>query len=66
MYQQYILWHCGDYQNRISPLKLFDNNDVSFLGKRARMNLNEVKNLMATIDEEGKLFCLNMSYLMNR
>lgn len=34
-------------------MKLFDNSDVSFLGKRARMNLNEVKNLMATIDEEA-------------
>lgn len=51
--EMYILWHCGDYQNRISPMKLFDNTDVSFLGKRARMNLNEVKNLMATIDEEA-------------
>jgi len=49
----YILWHCGDYQNRISPMKLFGNSDVNFLGKRARMNLNEVKNLMATIDEEA-------------
>ncbi|KAL7543240.1 hypothetical protein ACHAXR_012557 [Thalassiosira sp. AJA248-18] len=51
--EMYIIWHCGDYQNRISPMKLFDNSDVSFLGKRARMNLNEVKNLMATIDEEA-------------
>lgn len=51
--EMYILWHCGDYQNRISPMKLFDNSDVSFLGKRARMNLNEVKNLMGTIDEEA-------------
>jgi len=49
----YMLWHCGDYQNRISPMKSFDNSDVNFLGKRARMNLNEVKNLMATIDEEA-------------
>jgi len=49
----YMHWHCGDYQNRISPMKYFQNTDVSFLGKRARMNLNEVKNLMATIDEEA-------------
>lgn len=51
--EMYILWHCGDYQNRISPMKLFGNSDVNFLGKRVRMNLNEVKNLMATIDEEA-------------
>ena len=34
-------------------MKFFQNSDVSFLGKRARMNLNEVKNLMATINEEA-------------
>lgn len=33
-------------------MKLFESSDVNFLGKRARMNLNEVRNLMATIDEE--------------
>jgi len=52
--EMYILWHCGDYQNRISPMKHFQNSDVTFLGKRARMNLNEVKNLMCIIDEEAK------------
>jgi len=51
--EMFIIWHCGDYQNRISPMKFFQNSDVSFLGKRARMNLNEVKNLMATINEEA-------------
>eukprot|EP00584_Thalassiosira_punctigera_P018498 CAMPEP_0172554986 /NCGR_PEP_ID=MMETSP1067-20121228/57433_1 /TAXON_ID=265564 ORGANISM="Thalassiosira punctigera, Strain Tpunct2005C2" /NCGR_SAMPLE_ID=MMETSP1067 /ASSEMBLY_ACC=CAM_ASM_000444 /LENGTH=579 /DNA_ID=CAMNT_0013343477 /DNA_START=33 /DNA_END=1772 /DNA_ORIENTATION=+ len=51
--EMYLHWHCGDYQNRISPMKYFQNTDVSFLGKRARMNLSEVKNLMITIDEEA-------------
>lgn len=34
-------------------MKFFNNSDVNFLGKRARMNLNEVKNLLASIDEEA-------------
>ena len=51
--EMYLLWHCGDYQNRISPMKLFTSSDMSFLGKRARSNLNEVKNLILPIDEEA-------------
>ena len=54
MQELYIQWHCGDYQNRISPMKLFSNADVSFLGKRARMNLGEVKRLCKVIDEEAQ------------
>ncbi|KAL9191250.1 hypothetical protein ACHAXT_000956 [Thalassiosira profunda] len=51
--EMYILWHCGDYRNRISPMKLFQGSDVGFLGKRSKMNLNEVKNLMKIVDEEA-------------
>ena len=34
-------------------MKHFVNTDVNFLGKRSRMNLNEVKNLVSTLDEEA-------------
>ena len=51
--QMYFLWHCGDYQNRISPMKVFENSDVTFLGKRVRLSLNEVKHLMAMVDLEA-------------
>ena len=53
--EMYLLWHCGDYQKGISPMKFFTSSDVSFLGKRARSNLNEVKNLMLPIDKEATL-----------
>lgn len=52
LHDLYLLWHCGDYQNRISPMKLFQSSDLC-LNKRARLNLNEVKHLMATIDDEA-------------
>ena len=49
----YILWHCGDHINSISPMKLFNNRDVDFLGKRAKTNRIEVKHLMKIIDKEA-------------
>lgn len=52
--EMYILWHVGDYQNRISPMKLFEQTDINFLGKRAKTNLGEVKSLMNAIDEKAK------------
>ena len=48
MYQQ---WHCGNEAMEIPPMKYFDNVDVSFLGSSSRVRLNEVKQLMQSIDK---------------
>ena len=52
--EMYILWHCGDIQNRLSPMRNFTSTDVSFLGKRGKINLSELKSLINTVDEEAK------------
>lgn len=39
----YTLWHLGDPQNRIYPMKTFTTYDVSFRGKRSRMSLSDTR-----------------------
>ena len=48
----YVLWHVGDPDNQISPMKLFQATDVSFI-KRSKTNLSEVRAVMVIIDLEA-------------
>ncbi|KAK1740746.1 hypothetical protein QTG54_008841 [Skeletonema marinoi] len=61
----YTLWHLGDPQNQISPMKYFSTSDVSFCGKRSRMSLSEARGLANALDKEvikaGRSISPNMS-----
>lgn len=48
----YTLWHCGDEENKISPMKQFSAQDVSHI-KRSKTNLSEVRSVMTLIDLEA-------------
>eukprot|EP00574_Skeletonema_japonicum_P005526 CAMPEP_0201727806 /NCGR_PEP_ID=MMETSP0593-20130828/13740_1 /ASSEMBLY_ACC=CAM_ASM_000672 /TAXON_ID=267983 /ORGANISM="Skeletonema japonicum, Strain CCMP2506" /LENGTH=619 /DNA_ID=CAMNT_0048219735 /DNA_START=67 /DNA_END=1926 /DNA_ORIENTATION=+ len=48
----YTLWHLGDPENCISPMKTFSTSDVSFCGKRSRMSLSEARCLANALDRE--------------
>ena len=48
----YTLWHCGDEENKISPMKQFTAKDVSHI-KRSKTNLSEVRSVMTVIDLEA-------------
>jgi len=48
----YVLWHCGDVEQKISPMKLFQASDLSSL-KRAKTNLSEVRAVMVLVDLEA-------------
>ncbi len=50
--EMYVLWHVGDPANKISPMKLFQATDVSFI-KRSKTNLSEVRAVMTIIDLEA-------------
>ena len=47
----YIMWHCGDPDNCILPMKTFTATDVSFCGKRSRTSLSEARCLVAKLDQ---------------
>eukprot|EP00986_Skeletonema_menzelii_P004595 scaffold1572_cov141-Skeletonema_menzelii.AAC.10 len=61
----YTLWHLGDPENCISPMKTFSTSDVYFCGKRSRMSLSEARCLANALDAEaikaGKSIPPNMS-----
>ncbi len=48
----YTLWHLGDPENCISPMKTFSTSDVNFCGKRSRMSLSEARCLAQALDRE--------------
>lgn len=48
----YVYWHCGE-DDKIPPMKWFQNDDVSFL-KRGRQNLSECRKVMTAIDNEAE------------
>lgn len=52
--EMYILWHCGDIQNRLAPMSTLTTADVAFLGKRARINLSDLRYIINIVDEEAK------------
>ncbi len=51
--EMYILWHCGDIQNRLAPMRLLTTADVAFLGKRAKVSLSDLRYLINIVDEEA-------------
>jgi hypothetical protein len=51
--EMYILWHCGDIQNRNAPMRLLTTADVAFLGKRAKISLRDLRYLINIVDEEA-------------
>ena len=48
----YTLWHLGDPENHISPMRTFSTSDVSHCGNRSRMNLSEARCLANAVDRE--------------
>lgn len=48
----YTLWHLGDPENCISPMKTFTTSDVNFCGNRSRMSLSEARCLANALDRE--------------
>ena len=52
----YIYWHCGDDQSehKVTPMKYFDSKDVKHLGRRAQINLTDVRFLMGLIDKAAE------------
>ena len=61
----YTLWHLGDLENRISPMKTFRTFDVSHCGTRSRTSLSEARCLATALDKEvtkaGRSITPNMS-----
>jgi hypothetical protein len=48
--QMYLYWHCGDITQNIPPMKYFQSSDLSFLNKRSKSNMSELKKVMGDID----------------
>ena len=49
----YLYWHCGHEASKVPPMKFFQNKDIDFLGKRARVGLCECRRVMEAIDKEA-------------
>jgi hypothetical protein len=47
----YLQWHCGNEAKKISPIKNFDQRDLSCLGTRAKKSFSELKRMMGAIDK---------------
>jgi len=45
----YVYWHCGDAEQKISPMKLFQTSDLLHV-KRAKNNLYEVRSVVTLVD----------------
>lgn len=46
----YLYWHCGDPTRKISPIKMLNKNDVSFLEGKDKINLYAMRRMMGIID----------------
>lgn len=47
----YVLWHCGNPSERISPIKMLTQNDLSPLGKKGLNTFVYLKRVMNAIDK---------------
>ena len=52
--QMYLYWHCGNEADKIPPMKFFKHHDISFLQKRAKSTMSELRKIMLLIDNTSR------------